>query len=74
VDVRGYYHWSLYDNYEWAEGFEPHFGLYVVDYAADYARIPTLAVDVLAQITAARDLPADVRASYGGEGPMTPGP
>lgn len=28
ADVRGYFHWSLLDNYEWAEGFEAHFGLY----------------------------------------------
>ncbi len=28
ADVRGYFHWSLLDNYEWAEGFHAHFGLY----------------------------------------------
>jgi beta-glucosidase/6-phospho-beta-glucosidase/beta-galactosidase len=28
ADVRGYFHWSLLDNYEWAEGFRGHFGLY----------------------------------------------
>jgi beta-glucosidase/6-phospho-beta-glucosidase/beta-galactosidase len=28
ADVRGYFHWSLLDNYEWAEGFAAHFGLY----------------------------------------------
>ncbi len=31
VDVRGYFHWSLLDNYEWAEGFAAHFGLYGFD-------------------------------------------
>lgn len=30
-DVRGYFAWTLVDNYEWTEGFEPKFGLSVMD-------------------------------------------
>ena len=31
IDVRGYLHWTLLDNFEWVSGFKMTFGLIAVD-------------------------------------------
>ncbi|MEK7636443.1 MAG: glycoside hydrolase family 1 protein [Patescibacteria group bacterium] len=39
VDVRGYFYWSLLDNFEWDKGFWPRFGLIEVDYETQKRKI-----------------------------------
>lgn len=50
VDVQGYFHWSHLDNFEWAEGFGPRFGLFAVDYANDLARTARPSADLYRRI------------------------
>jgi beta-glucosidase len=49
VDVRGYFHWSLVDNFEWAEGWAPRFGLLALDRESG-ARTPRRSAEVYAAI------------------------
>lgn len=57
VDVRGYYYWSLTDNFEWGFGFCPRFGLFRIDYAqASRPRTPTKAVSLFKQIADSKKL------------------
>jgi beta-glucosidase len=70
IDIRGYYHWSLMDNFEWAEGFGPKFGLFSVDLGS-YARTPTDGADTYLTIAGAHILPAEMQKRLGGDGPMT---
>ena len=39
ADVRGYFYWSLLDNFEWDSGFWPRFGLVEVDYRTMERRV-----------------------------------
>jgi len=39
IDVRGYFQWTLTDNFEWSEGFNQRFGLVYTDFGTQ-RRIP----------------------------------
>lgn len=39
IDIRGYFHWSLMDNFEWEKGFKARFGLVYVEYKQNQKRI-----------------------------------
>lgn len=49
LDIRGYFYWSLLDNFEWVKGFGPRFGLYHVNYET-FERIPTRSASVYRSI------------------------
>jgi len=49
VPVRGYFLWSLLDNYEWADGYEKRFGIVYVDFATQ-KRTPKLSADFYKQV------------------------
>jgi beta-glucosidase len=48
-DIRGYFHWSLMDNFEWAAGWTMKFGLYSVD-RTTFARTPRPSARLYAEI------------------------
>jgi beta-glucosidase len=48
VDVRGYLHWSAFDNFEWSEGYRPKFGLIAVD--SGFTRVPKPSAHAFARI------------------------
>lgn len=57
IDLRGYFVWSLLDNFEWAFGYSKRFGLVYVDYDSQ-RRIPKGSARWFAGVTRTNGLPA----------------
>ncbi|MDU0292584.1 GH1 family beta-glucosidase [Saccharothrix longispora] len=57
VDVRGYFAWSLLDNFEWAAGYSQRFGIVHVDYATQ-VRTVKRSGRTLARVVGANAVPA----------------
>jgi beta-glucosidase len=58
VDLRGFFVWSLLDNFEWAEGYAHRFGIVHVDFATQ-ARTPKASAHWLAGVIRANGLPPE---------------
>ncbi len=59
VDVKGYFVWSLLDNFEWAMGYSVRFGLVWVDYPTA-KRVPKDSFRWYSQVIAANELPVSL--------------
>ncbi len=58
ITVLGYQHWSALDNYEWASGFRPTFGLIAVD-RETFVRTPKPSLAWLGNVARNNGLPAE---------------
>ena len=59
VNVRGFFYWSLIDNFEWHLGFDPRFGLVEVDYDT-FKRTPRNSAQVYSEIIKRNGIPHDL--------------
>ena len=57
LDVQGYFYWSLLDNFEWAFGYGPRFGLVAVD-RQTFARTPKDSAKWFARVAATNSIVA----------------
>lgn len=64
VDVRGYLHWTAWDNFEWAEGYTKRFGLWAVD-RDTMERRPKPSAALFEEICRTRMVPAAAPAWFG---------
>ena len=51
VDLKGYFHWALTDNYEWTAGFGPRFGLIEIDYATQKRTVRKNSAQVIKEVS-----------------------
>jgi beta-glucosidase len=64
-DVRGYYHWSIADNYEWIDGLHQRFGAYTVDFEAEgKPRTLTKMGEALRDLAEANAVTEDIWTTY----------
>jgi beta-glucosidase len=64
IDVRGYYHWSFVDNFEWAEGWSLRFGLVALDRETE-ARRPRRSAELFSAIIRANAITPEMVETYG---------
>ena len=64
--VRGYFHWSLVDNFEWERGWTQRFGLWALDVGTQQRR-KRLSADLYAEICKANGLSSEMVAIYAPE-------
>ena len=57
VDLRGYFVWSLMDNFEWAEGYRRRFGIVRTE-PETLRRVPKRSAQFVAEVARTRSLPA----------------
>ncbi len=66
ADVRGYFHWSLIDNFEWTYGFAARYGLYHVDYSSpSKTRVLTQGAQAYQAVIAAQGVTPTLSARWG---------
>jgi beta-glucosidase len=63
IDLRGYFHWSLVDNFEWAEGWRQRFGLIALD-PETQERTPRRSAELYSAIAHANALTPELVREY----------
>ncbi|XP_015060478.1 beta-glucosidase-like SFR2, chloroplastic isoform X2 [Solanum pennellii] len=67
VRVLGYLFWTISDNWEWADGYGPKFGLVAVDRANDLARFPRPSYNLFSKVAESGKITREDREEVWGE-------